>query len=217
MKKKIQTIAVLTLAILLLVISVSFAWMLQVDDSLIKNLLIDYTQQNGNSLVVASHDVEMSILRQVDDDTFGETQEALELSELIPGNAKSFRIRIKNHSQSTINLKLSIANILGDLVTERTEDKTGTMLDVLFISMRGGIGYIGNNLVVPSLYKRLNQDSTYNSLSNTYSVTLFSALEVPPTEGDGYVELNCYFYLDPDAGMEYQSKSLVIGTFRAET
>ena len=57
MKNKIQTIAVLTLAILLLVISVSFAWMLQVDDSLLRYLLFDYTQQNGNSLVVASHDV----------------------------------------------------------------------------------------------------------------------------------------------------------------
>ena len=217
MKNKIQTIAVLTVAILLLVVSVSFAWMLQVDDSLLRYLLLDYTQQNGNSLVVASHDVEMSILRQIDEDTFNETQEDMVISELIPGNAQTFRIRIKNHSQNTINLKLSMANVSGDLITERTDDKTGTMLDALFISMRGGLGYIGNNLVVPSLYKRLNQDSTYNSVSNTYSVVLFSALEVPPTEGDGYVELNCYFYLDPDAGMEYQSKNLVIGTFRAET
>jgi len=217
MKNKIQTIAVLTLAILLLVVSVSFAWMLQVDDSLLRYLLIDYTQQNGNSLVVASHDIEMSILKQIDEDTFGETTEDLVISEMIPGNAQTFRIRIKNHSQDTINLRLSIANVSGDLVTERTDDKTGTMLDVLFISMRGGIGYIGNNLVTPSLYKRLNQDSTYNATSNTYSVVLFSALEVPPTEGDGYVELNCYFYLDPEVGLEYQSKSLVIGTFRAET
>lgn len=217
MKNKIQTIAVLTLAILLLVISVSFAWMLQVDDSLLRYLILDYTQQNGKSLVVASQDIEMTILRQVGEDNFGETNEELVISELIPGNAQTFRIRIKNHSQSTVNLRLSIANVSGDLVTERTEENTGTMLDALFISMRGGIGYIGNNLVAPSLYKRLNQDSTYNSVNNTYSVLLFSALEVPPTEGDGYVELNCYFYLDPEAGLEYQSKSLVIGTFRAET
>lgn len=213
MRNKLRTIAVLSVLIILLTVSVSFAWMLQVDDSLVKYLLFDYTSEN---LVVAPQDIEMSLLMQDENGDLGETDDALILTDLVPGNTVKFQIRFKNRSENTVKIMLSMSNVSGELITERTDKNTGILLDMLFLSMRGGTGYIGNNVVVPSLYKRLNIDHSYNWVNDTYSVKLFNSLEIPPTQGDGYVELNCYFYLDEDAGLEYQDKSLTIGTFRAE-
>ncbi len=217
MAKKVRIIITLTLAIILLAVTLTSGWMLQLLGGEFNFLNFDYGANSNNSLVISPREYEISILTEGSDGELMEENGNLSIDNLVPASVKTFRIRIKNHSGTTGQLKITMANVSAELVTEKTEEKTGTLLDVIFISVRGGTGYIGNNTVTtPTLYMSLNQNYVYSEITETYNIELFSNLQVPSTEGEGYVELNCYFYLEPEVGLEYQNKQFTIGAFRAE-
>lgn len=217
MRNKIGTIFIIFLLTVLLGVSVSFAWMLQDQPEAVREIDVTYGNGSGNDLVVAPQDIEMALYVAGEN---GEMQEApnegFALSGIIPGAARVFRIRIKNNAGKTVSIKLSLASITAEIFGDKNEENTGTLLDYTFISIRGGTGYFDSPVASPALYKRLNEGYTYSEVSQKFAVPLIDNLQVPATSDSSYVELNCYFLLDPEAGLDCQNRSLKIGSFRAE-
>ena len=144
--------------------------------------------------------------------------QSLVIDDVVPGEVRNFKLRFRNKTQSLVRVNLMLDNVVADQnlsdITEQTP--TGSVLDVVAINVRGGEGYINKPVAFPSAYKHLCVDSVYFAGTGKYMIPLLDSLEIPPTGDSSYVELNCYIILDSEAGNEYQSKNIVIGTFRAE-
>ena len=220
MKKKIISIVMLAFYTIAFAVTISFGWMIQETIDTVNYIDIDYSQPGKNKLTVSPTDVEIEVWGINDAGEYVQiaNNQALALNNVVPGEARTFRIRLKNKGQSLtrINLVLDNVSTTPSITPITTNTPTGTLLDVVAISARGGEGYINKPVAFPSVYKYLCVDSVYFTSSGKYTIPLFDTIEVPPTGEDEYVELNCYVMLDSEVGNEYQNKNIVIGTFRAE-
>ena len=220
MKKKILSALMLAIYTIAFAVTVSFAWMIQDTIDTVNHINIDFSQESENKLTISPTEIDIEIwgVNENGDYVKIENNQALAINNVVPGEAKTFRIRLRNKTQSLVRVSISLDNVsttnnVSD-ITEQTP--TGTLLDVLTISARGGEGYINKPVAFPSVYKYLCEDSVYFTGTGKYMIPFLEMLEIPPTGTDGYVELNCYIMLDSEVGNEYQDKNIVIGTFRAE-
>lgn len=220
MRKKIFSAALLALYVVAFCITISFGWMIQETIDTVNFINIDYSKNSANKLTVSPTDVEIEIwgVDENGDYVKIENDQALVINNVVPGEARTFRIRFRNKAQSMVRVNLVLDNVsTTPNITDIGDDTpTGTLLDVVSISARGGEGYINEPVAFPSVYKYLCVDSVYFTGSGKYMIPLFETIEIPPTLESEYVELNCYVMLDSEAGNEYQNKNIVIGTFRAE-
>jgi hypothetical protein len=220
MKKKILSIIMLTIYTVAFGITISFAWMIQETIDTVNYINVDYSQNSGNTLTISPTDIDIEVwgVNENGEYTKIENNQSLIISNVVPGEARTFRLRFRNKTQSLIRVRLMLDNVqTTPNISDISEDSpTGTLLDVLAISARGGEGYINKPVAFPSVYKYLCIDSVYFSGTGKYMILLFDVIEIPPTGESDYVELNCYIMLDSEVGNEYQNKNIVIGTFRAE-
>lgn len=220
MKKKILSVTLLIVYTVAMIVTISFAWMIQDAIDTVHYVNVDYSQGSGNKLTVSPTEIDMEIWGV---DKNGElvnlkNDQALIMKDVVPNEAKMFRIRFRNRTQSVVRVNLIMDNVITTPnITDITpETPTGTLLDVVAVSIRGGTGYINKPIAFPAVYKYLYDQSVYFTGSGKYMIPLLEMLEIPPTGEDDYVELNCYIMLDGSVGNEYENKSMVIGTFRAE-
>ena len=220
MRKKILSALMLAIYTIAFAVTVSFAWMIQDTIDTVNHINIDFSQESENKLTISPTEIDIEIwgVNENGDYVKIENNQALAINNVVPGEAKTFRIRLRNKTQSLVRVSITLDNVsttnnVSD-ITEQTP--TGTLLDVLTISARGGEGYINKPVAFPSVYKYLCEDSVYFTGTGKYMIPFLEMLEIPPTGTDGYVELNCYIMLDSEVGNEYQDKNIVIGTFRAE-
>lgn len=220
MKKKILSALMLAIYTIAFAVTVSFAWMIQDTIDTVNHINVDFSQESENKLTISPTEIDIEIwgVNENGDYVKIENNQALAINNVVPGEAKTFRIRLRNKTQSLVRVSIALDNVsttnnVSD-ITEQTP--TGTLLDVLTISARGGEGYINKPVAFPSVYKYLCEDSVYFTGTGKYMIPFLEMLEIPPTGTDGYVELNCYIMLDSEVGNEYQDKNIVIGTFRAE-
>jgi hypothetical protein len=220
MKKRILSVVMLALYTIAFGVTISFAWMIQESIDTVNHINVDYSQGSGNTLTISPTEIDIEVwgVNENGDYVKIENNQALVISNVVPGEARTFRLRFRNKTQSLVRINLMLDNVVTTAnVTDISENSpTGTLLDVVSISARGGEGYINKPVAFPSVYKYLCADSVYFSGTDKYMIPLFDALEIPPTGESDYVELNCYIMLDGEAGNEYQNKNIVIGTFRAE-
>lgn len=220
MRKKILSVVMLFLYSIAFGVSISFGWMIQDTIDTVNYINVDYSQGSENKLTVSPTEIDIEIWGVNADGQYAklENDQVLNINDVVPGEARTFRIRFRNRTHSSIRISLVLDNVsTTQNICDISEDTpTGTLLDVVSISARGGEGYINSPVEFPSVYKHLCVDSIYFTGTGKYMIPLFSALEIPPTGDSSYVELNCYIMLDSEVGNEYQNKSITIGTFRAE-
>ncbi len=202
---------------ILLSITVSFAWIMSKDPILTKTIDIDYDQK-GN-LTIADKNIEISIWMQSDNgyveisnSSKKDDSNALFLVDnVVPHHNVPFKIRLKNKSHAVVTVNLSIAKFICDahLIENEHEPK-------IYLSTMSGTSYKNYTTVkIPDDRYRPLTLSDVNVLGeNEYSITLYEAIQVPPTQNE-YVELDCYFYFDKSMDNSYQGLDFRVVTFRA--
>lgn len=218
-KKKI----LLAAYVLLLCITVSFAWILNPEKNVSDSFFIQYGSDSGNRLVVAPRDVEMTVYAQQEErwQKVGSSSDKEESQErfrvdsqsVIPNSSVPFRIRIKNQSNSVIRIRVELVGIVCDQILVADE--------IIYASALGSMEYSNYSVMTPeNVYLSLNNDGVLvetdeENHTATYNLVLYEEIEVPIT-GDDYVELDCYFYFDKDRMTNVcQNKTLYVSSFRA--
>ena len=220
MKKKILSVTMLVLYTLALGIAVSFGWMIQEKIDTVNFISVDFSKDSRSKLTISPTEIEIEVWGVNENGEYSkmENSQSLVIDNIVPGEARPFRLRFRNKTEASVRIKLMLDNVTTTPnVTPISEDlPTGTLLDVVLISARGGEGYINQPVEFPSAYKYFCTDHEYFTGTGHYLIPLFDMLEIPPTGDSAYVELNFYVMLDSDVGNEYQNKNITIGTFRAE-
>lgn len=194
--------------ILLLGITVSFAWMLSNEVNIVESVNIDYNKE-GNNLVVAPKNLEVEIYMA---DENGEDQlvtDRIKFKGVAPHSLVPFKIRFQNHTSKPVKVDVALSGI-----TSTRSD----LLDVVFVSAVGSTGwgdYSYTERPAP-VYEKLSVSTFIEEDSKkVYTFRFLSNFSVPQTAEDNYLEMSCYFYFDGEMMKNYHQNSvLTIGQFR---
>ncbi len=222
MKKRIFVIVV---SVLLLLTSVSYAWMQELDKvPNVDKVAFDFGDEtnNKNTIGVESHDFRVELAYSRDGYTYTPSEDDgetfLSIENWLPSEMIFFRLRFFNYSGATITFSVQLTEI-----TDGTPNSVERPLlaDVLFLSLLESKGYEGNFYMYEptTFYTPLTDMMTRTDETVPYSVTLFNRLSIPPTGNkpaedstveEDYIELVCYLYFDRMATIEYANQSLSI-------
>ena len=209
----------------LLCITVSFAWILNPERNVSDSFFIEYGGDSANSLVVSPKDIEMLVYAQrseqwklvgsSSDKKDGEDLFKVDAQTIIPNSSVPFRIRLKNKSEKTVKVRITLTGIVCD--------KTLVDQEIIYTSALGSIEYSKYDVKTPeNVYLSLNTNGELVSTDdekNTamYNLVLYEEVEIPVTANNDYVELDCYFYFDKDRMTNVcQNKTFYVSSFRAE-
>ena len=223
-----KRIILLLLYIMILVVTVSSAWILNPKRNVGPFVILDYEdsgKEESGKLTVSSKEVEMQIDFQINGKWvyFGSSNDSSfdtrpDLSNILPNTVVPFRIRFYNSSQYPVTMSLIISGI--ECHSVLVEKK------VVYVAAVGSSEYnqYADVVSVPNyIYKSLSTATLISSKTDgkgeqvsTYDLTLYDSLQIPPTEDGKYVMLEGYFYFDAEA-MDNQcaSKWFNITSFRA--
>ena len=194
--------------ILLLGITVSFAWMLSNEINIVESVNIDYNKE-GNNLVVAPKNLEVKIYMADENGVDQLVTDRIKFKGIAPHSVVPFKIRFKNNTSKPVKVDVALSGI-----TSTRSD----LLDVVFVSAVASTGwgdYSYTERPAP-IYEKLSVSSATQEEDETiYSFKFLQNFSVPPTIGDNYLEMSCYFYFDGETMMNYhQDTILSIGQFR---
>lgn len=232
MKKGIfREATIILICLALLLISVTTAWMFNIEILPYRFIKVDYTDKNV--LRISATDIVIKFLYL--DETTGEYVEApsdyfLELKDIVPNDMVQFRLRIWNTSGTSQAISLQMTDISAVRVTETeegiieshlNEQAKTTLFEMMYVGFKGGHGYADStypDIVLPEEKFICFEDSqpmaTEESLGKD-SLLLYRNLIVPPT-GKDYAELNGFLWLNRDATYdELADVKLKIEHFRA--
>ena len=196
------------LYVLLLGVTVSFAWMLSNEINIVESVDIDYNKE-GNNLVVAPKNLEVEIymVNELGEDVL--VTDKLNFDSIAPHSVVPFKIRFRNHMNKPVIVDVALSGI-----TCSRE----SILDVVFVSAVASTGWADYSYTErPNpVYEKLSVSSATQEEDETiYSFKFLQNFSVPPTIGDNYLEMSCYFYFDGETMMIYhQDTILSIGQFR---
>ena len=218
-KSKKESIILIICAVLLLV-SVSYSWMLSKGEQTARNILLD--QSGDNRLTIySSNMVSMSILylnRETGKYEEWDPEDLVSLKffdDLAPGDSVDFKLRFRNSSGRVQKMRLSVGGIKN---TTRGVTIENSLVPLMYMNVTPGAGFrdtIDPDVDIPDQqFFRLDEAEF---LDGSGVMTLYDELTIPSTgaEGSGlYAELDCYFWLDHQAGSEYQDMTMEVGYFR---
>ena len=203
---------------LLLLITVSFAWIINRDPFFTKNILLDF--RGSKRLTVADKNIELSIwianekgeYREISNSSWEEDDELFVVKNIVPDHNVPFQIRLRNLSDNTLDVNLSVAKMICD---EKLISEEENLAKVYFSTMAGK-NYKGYTSVkIPEdKYFPLTLGGVTQLGEEEYSVSLYTSLQVPPTGADNYVELDCRIYFDSSMDNTYQNLDFSIITFK---
>ena len=203
---------------LLLLITVSFAWIINRDPFFTKNILLDF--RGSKRLTVADKNIELSIwianekgeYIEISNSSWEEDDKLFEVKNIVPDYNVPFQIRLKNLSDNMLDVNLSVAKMVCD---EKLISEEENLAKVYFSTMAGK-NYKGYTSVkIPEdKYFPLTLGGVTQLGEEEYSVSLYTSLQVPTTGADNYVELDCRIYFDSSMDNTYQNLDFSIITFK---
>ena len=225
-KKKIM----IAFYILILAVTVSFAWM-DVQDNSGHSIDLLYGYGSGNKLSVASTSIEMMVEVEMATDEWkylGSSEDknqsgalmSMPANKVIPGAGIPFRIKFKNSSDEPISIRLLLG---GTCHKDLIQYPNGTeRVAVSFISHGTG-SFTKYNQIIPTPPRstiKLKNDCIVSKNDETgiytFSVVLYESIQIPPTTGDEYVEIMCTVYFDTETMTnECAGKTFIISSFGA--
>lgn len=217
MKKRILIIVY----VLLLCVTVSFAWLSNVQENIIKT--VDVNFENGKAMIT-DFSFDAYLEKRNDDGTYSKVGEDFEFDQrtMVPGVRVPFRIRIKNISDVEKKAKLVL-----DMQIDGFDADGVNILDVLYIDMVPGEGFADTDKT-RNIFIKLSEAETVGDASDgRFSLDLYgeggeltilipSDVDKINPDADGYVTLECSFYYDQNATAEYQNKAISALSFKLE-
>lgn len=224
-KKKI----ILAVYILLLVVTVSFAWMSVIDNTG-DYMELEYGGDSGNTLSVASKDVEMMVWAEMEPDEWkylGSSEDdqkgtlmTIPGNRVIPGSNIPFKIQFTNSSDKPVAVRIILnGSCHKDLVQQADGNDR---LAVLFVAYGTG-SFTKYSEVVPaparsSVELRDNCMVAKNTETgiNSYTIELYDSIQIPPTAQGEFVEVMCTVNFDMlTMTNECAGKTFTISSFGA--
>ncbi len=209
MKKRIF----LSIATLLLCITVSFAWISNMSTNIVNTIDINFLSEDQGNLSVASRDLEAQIyIKDGDEFVPADENSAFDSSLFVPGSNTPFKIKIHNNAKKALYLEMTLA------FSETSYDgrEEYHLRDALFIDIYAGEGFPQGEIY--HQYKNLAEAEQLGS-SDEYILEIYNEdnmILIPEMAEDEWVTLECYFYFDMNATAEYQNMSMKKFVFRLE-
>lgn len=220
---------VLAVYILLLAVSVSFAWM-TVQDNTGDHMELEYGGDSGNTLSVASKDVEMMVWAEMEPDEWkylGSSEDdqsgtlmTIPANRMIPGANIPFKIQFKNSSDKPVAVRIILNGACHKDLVQKSDGND--RLAVLFVAYGTG-SFTKYSEIVPaparsSVELRKNCIVAENKETgiNSYTVELYDSIQIPPTAEGEFVEVMCTVNFDMLAMTnECAGKTFTISSFGA--
>ena len=204
---------------LLLLVTVSFSWIINRDPFATENILLNF--QEAKRLTISDKKIEMSIwianekgeYREISNSSWETDEELFVVENIVPDYNVPFQIRLKNTSDDVLNINISVAKMTCD---ERLIVEDAKEAKVYFSTMPGKRYKTYTSVKMPEdQYFPLTLDGVTVIGENQYSVAFYNRLQVPPTGKYDYVELDCRIYFDSNMDNTYQNLDFSIITFKA--
>ena len=98
MKKKIVSAVLLVFYTIAFCITLSFGWMIQETIDTVNFINVDYSKDSSNKLTISPTDVEIEVwgVDENGDYLKIENDQALVINNVVPGEARTFRLRFRN-------------------------------------------------------------------------------------------------------------------------
>ncbi len=211
MKKR--TWHILNIIGLLLCITVTFSWMIELEERDGRNPMLDFFDSDGNSLLsiagndieaelaVISDDVEMTIASSdesftpPDDGSF--TDGMFNIKNFAPGDRELFVLSVKNVADKPTIVSINFSDLDDDLNAETSD---GSLYNNLYIGLVAAEGFGVNDTPV-------FDDVSISDVYNGDTIEFLSNLTVP---GSGEIRLRFYIRFHSDAGNEFQNRDFAI-------
>ena len=185
----------LSIYILLLLVTVSFAWILDLYVPTGNWIELDYQNTENDSdsgvLTIASQDVEMIVDVRLKNGQWKELGRSsdphvdpLILTDIVPSTTQDFRITFYNKSDKPVSMRVSLSGIECDRA----------FLDCEAISI--GVSDGTSNSFMPLSSGTLLTESDSGLL--TYDFVLFEDLTIPAVTYGGSITVNGYIYFDQE-------------------
>lgn len=207
-----KKLTITTIISLLLCISVSFAWMLDIVGPTGKNIIFDLT----DSLYVASEELNINISYEEDgvykevfkyENNVRNSENPLKFENQEPGSTQKFSIDIKNLSNVAVNISIVFSNIFAD------HEAFYDYIDIGLISINGYDSYLD----VPKIEELTLRDRLLNYDAKTFvfsstkpvSASLLNDVLIPAnSEG---INIKFYIRFNFNAINELQKLNFSIG------
>ena len=217
--------AMLAVYIIMLCVTVSFAWILNVQNNMGQYLELKYGEEAAHKLSIASKDIEMMAYIQKDGDWIylgsskdqNQSGKLIQISpeDVIPNSSVPFRIRFKNTSGNTLKVKLTLSGVVCD--------KSLVADEIVYVGALGSdeySRYTDTAITPPNVYLALNAanfiSEDIDGNTSTYDLVVYEAIDIPATPDGEYVELDCYFYFDAERMTNVcQNKVFFVSSFQA--
>ncbi len=212
----------LSMAVFVLFVGVTFAWMDFSDDIEGGVIKYQYGKDSNYYMGVEDSDFEAQILLLGEDDEYHtptDETKPLQIDDLVPSQIIYFKLNFKNNSidkvigdenGTPIKVNVYLTGITAEKTNEQGEPK---LSEVLYFSVTGSEGYAENSVNRPAskivkLQDMLIPEEKANANDKQkYKVMLLENLVIPVSAvtEDGHVGVFCYFLFDREATIEYEN------------
>lgn len=214
-KKRIYSI-VLCIAVC---ITASYSWIMLKEKILVDSVVLDY-DKNGTITISPENIImelwlqhdgsdKMTLISSTDEDVVTDGISAI--ANVTPNRNISFVIRIQNISKDIIQMSLSIPELTCS--EKLLPEKNG----VIEMRIYPGTRYSNYPAVKKPTekYISLTKDCMTDLGDDTYSLSLYDSIFVPPTGDNDYVDIRCSFYFSSTMDISYQNLEFKIISLRA--
>ena len=183
-----------------------------------KNIFLDF--HDSKRLTIADKNIELSIwianekgeYREISNSSWEQDDELFVVQNIVPDHNVPFQIRLRNFSDGTLNVNLSVAKMVCD---EKLISEDAQSAKIYFSTMAGKNYKTYSSVKIPAdQYFPLTLEGVTPLAEDQYSVSLYTSLQIPPTGADNYVELDCRIYFDSSMDNSYQNLDFSIITFK---
>ena len=205
-----KRLTILTIIFLLLTITVSFAWMMEINGPSGDLVSFDY----DNSIFIDSSELEINISVEKNGTyvpLYSSTNENNEIAKFVnsaPGDVYKYSVKIRNLTTNPITTSV----VLSDISTSHVD--FFNYISVGIFSAKGfNSKYKDPDLTEFSVFSKLPKDKEIKTNEN-YAITFLDSLKIPPMDSnDDPVEIKFYVRFDNirESQNHLQKQSFVIG------
>ncbi len=212
-----------TASIVLLLISLAYAWMGTGAISNVDQVIFQYGDGSEQTIGVEATDFAVRIYlsetgqagswQETDDDG-----PLMQFTNWVPSKSIFFKLRLYNYSDADISFNVQLSNISANVTNENGTPK---LIEVLFLSMISCHGYADDYPFMPDEFFTPMMQLLHQKSDGTFAAQLFSTLHVPPTgprdpdgnmDNENFVEVTCYVNFNQMADISYANCDLTIGS-----
>lgn len=206
-----KRIVMLLMCIMILILTVSSAWILNPEKNSGPFAILDYTDDpndpNSGRLTISSKEVEMRVDFEINGKwvSFGSSNDKSfanrpSLTNIVPNTVLPFRIRFYNTSDHIVTMNLILSGIeCHQVLIDKTalyvaavgSSEYSRYLDIVNVP-----GYVYKPVTADHLIS-VKEDTNNQSVA-TYDFLLYDGLQIPPTTNGTYVMIEGYFYFDAE-------------------